>query len=201
MRKILVCDHNFNIESISSCSQINTSIKFYSQNKNLSFNDNFDMINPDCIWINKAFKNINYNEIKYVATKVVEYDIPYIIPNVFVTNSTSSEDIISCILFHETPLLLDRVYRFHEMYVRFYTVGDHAISHIQYCGKLNSCKDLTNIIMNSNKILIDSDIAKNMCSFYNKEYALFKPKGTLSWSSNSINTISNMELFLSNENK
>ena len=43
MRKILVCDHKFNVESISSSG---SNIKFYGLNENISFYDNFDLVNP-----------------------------------------------------------------------------------------------------------------------------------------------------------
>lgn len=201
MRKILVYDHDFNIESISSCSKANGAIRFYRSNKNMSFNDNLDIINPDCIWINKSFADINVSDVKNNPIKIIEYELPYIIPNSFADIHENSENIISCVLFNDSQPISDRVYMYNELYVRFYTVGDALISHTQYCGQLNNCKDLTEIIMSSKKIIADSDIIKNMCSFYRKEYALFKPKGTLSWSATSMNTTNNMELFLSNENQ
>ena len=196
MRKILVYDHDFNIESISSCSKANSAIRFYRSNKNMSLNDNVDIINPDCIWINKSFA-----DIKSSTVKTIEYEIPYLIPNALADIHDTSENIIACILFNDSQPILDRVYNYSELYVRFYTVGDIRISHTQYCGQLNSCKDLSEIIMGSQKIITDSDIIKNMCSFYGKEHSLFKPKGTLSWSATSLKTITNMELFLSNENQ
>ena len=195
MRKILVCDHKFNVESISSSG---SNIKFYGLNENISFYDNFDLVNPDCIWMNKAFINL---DIKNISVKIIEYDIPYIIPNSFAKTPSNTEPITSCILFNSIPI--DRIYKYDNSYVRFYCAKD-PVQHIQYCGKVNTCKDITNIICSSNKIIIDSEIIENMCLFYNKQYSMFKPKGTLSWINPSIKNhsiITNIELLSTNEQK
>lgn len=201
MRKILVCDNHFNVESISSCSKIDSSVKFYEKNGSMSFYDNFDRIGPQCVWINKAFETLDNYDIKNIPVPIIEYNIPYIIPNSIAQNNYDVENIISCILFNDTDLMQDRIYEYDDMYVRFYSISDHNFSHSQYCGKINTCKDLTEIILRSKKILIDSYILKNICFYYDKEYAIFNPREKISWISSPINTITNTELFLSNENR
>jgi hypothetical protein len=199
MRKILVCDHKFNVESIASSG---SNVKFYGLNENISFYDNFDIVNPDCVWINNAFVNLDNYDIKNIPVQIIEYNIPYIIPNSFAKIPNNRESIISCILFDSVPL--DRIYKYDNLYIKFYCVKEYPIQHIQYCGKINTCKDITDIICSSDKVIIDSDIIENMCLFYNKQYSVFKPKGTLSWINPSLkshNIITNIELLSTNEQK
>lgn len=197
MRKILVCDHQFNVESISCCSQQYTDTIFYTLNSQLSFYDNFDIINPDIVWVNDNFFDLSNYKIQDI--KIINYNIPYIIPNKFADLNQKNDEIISCILFDSNNLIIDKIYEYENSYVRFYSIATNDLYHIQNCGKIETCKDLTNIIVSSNRVLFDNPIIKNMCSFYNKLYGTFKPKGTISWTNSVLPTISNLELFNQNE--
>ena len=201
MRKILVYDHKFNIESLSSCSQIDPSTKFYSANPKLSFYDNYDSINPDSIWINKAFESLDKYDLQSISAKIIEYNIPFIIPNSMAKKDHSVENIISCIFFNAPDVVNNKIYKYDDTYVRFYNASSETFNHIQYCGQIKTCRDLTDIIVKSSRVLIDSNIGKGVCGFYNKSYGMFKPRGAISWNENSENIINNMELFFSNASK
>jgi hypothetical protein len=201
MRKILVYDHKFNIESLSSCSQIDNSTKFYSSNPKLSFYDNYDSINPDTIWINKAFESLDNYDLKSISSKIIEYNIPFIIPNSMAKKDHEVENIISCIFFNSPDVVNNKIYKYDDTYVRFYNASSENFNHVQYCGQIQTCRDLTDIIVGSSKILIDNNIGKSLCGFYNKTYGIFKPRGAISWNENSDAIINNMELFFSNASK
>lgn len=199
MHKILVCDHKFNVESISSCSQQEELTKFYGLNPKMSFYDNFDTVNPDTVWINNSFFSIENYDLKNIPTRVVQYSIPYIIPNIFAQIPSKSEAIISCILFNNHKILPNKIYQYDNYYIRFYTIASDTLDTIQHCGRILTCKDLTDIICSSEKILIDDNIISGLCSFYNKPYGLFKPKGTISWITSSKEIITNSQLFSYNK--
>lgn len=203
MRKILIYDHRFNVESISSCSKIDNSIVFYDRLPTLSFYDNFDKVKPDELWINTFFcpQDFLSNVKQNVKIKIIDYRLEYIIPNAFADVSGVTENnTISCILQHDEPNS-NKIYRYENQYVKFYTLNQHNINHIQYSGSLQSCKDLTDIVVSSNKVIFDDDVCRNLCSFYNKPYAQFKQGGTLSWEFNTVNTLTNRDVFFENISK
>lgn len=196
MRKILIYDHKFNVESISACSQIDKSIIFFDRVKTLSFYDNFDKIKPDELWINSFVcpKDFLHNVKQNVKIKVVDYNISHILPNIFATadNNTTNSN-ISCILQNESPTI-GKIYKY-EQYIKFYTINNHQINHAQYCGTIDSCKDLTNVICSSDKILFDDDMFKSIALFYNKPNSRFKQGGTISWSLEPFELLTNRDLF------
>jgi len=201
MSKILVIDHKFNVESIASCSKIDPSITFYGLNNKFSFYDNLDIINPDAIWINNFFanKNIENLVLKDKNLKIKQYMVEYILPNVFAQDLINNEKIISALIYKNIFLDISKVYQYDNMYVRFYSLSDFKINHTQYCGKVECCRDLTTIISSSSRILTDSDLPKFMCGFYNKEYGVFKNRGTISWQIPK-SELTNKDIFFQNVN-
>lgn len=202
MQKILVLDHKFNTESISSCSQIDPSITFYGLDSKASFYDNLDYINPDIIWINKYFTNKQLLDsiLSDKTLKTTIYDINYLLPNVFATKNVEEQNIISYLSYYNilSPDT-NKLYKYDNTYVRFYSLDNNYISHPQYCGNIQSCKDLTSIILHSKRILLDNDLIQNFCAFYNKEYGTFKPSGTISWQKCDLK-LTNKDLFFKNVN-
>lgn len=203
MRKILIYDHRFNVESLSSCKQIDNSIVFYDRITTLSFYDNYDRIKPDELWINDFFcpKDFSQTVQQKIPIKVINYNIDYILPNIFANNTSSSYNIISCILEYDSPTA-NKIYMYNNNYVRFFTLNNHQIYHTQYCGRINSCKELSNVIKESSKIILQDSTCVGLCEFYDKEYASFKPSGTLSWNSaQKDQLLTNRDLFFNNVSK
>lgn len=200
MRKILVYDHRFNVESLSSCQKIDNSVMFYDRITTLSFYDNYDRIKPDELWINEFFcpKDFVENVKKNITIKIITYSVDYILPNIFASITTQYDNIISCILEHGEPEI-NKIYMYDNTYVRFFTLNNHEINHIQYCGRINSCKELSNIINESSKIILQDSTCVGLCEFYAKHYAYFKPSGTLSWITTQNNQLlTNKDLFFNN---
>jgi hypothetical protein len=202
MRKILVRDWKFNVESLASCSQIDNTVVFYDRNYALSFYDNFDRINPDELWINSSTidKNSLDNIKQNLKIKIIEYNLNYILPNALAKISGDISDTISVIITKDHNIPQDKIFQYDNMYMKFYTIG-FDIYHVQNCGRLENCRDITQVIYASQKVLIDDNVYSSLCNYYDKTYGLFKNKGTIGWNSPSKNIKTNMDLFFENASK
>lgn len=172
MRKILILDHIFNIQSMSGYSSKHPELTFHHLNSNLSINDNLDTINPDYILINKFFvDNFMIEDIKKLKNNLSIIDIPYIIPNEFGQIELSETDnCIACIVSDNTFIKKEKVYKKNDIYHRIFNVFN-PIKHIQHYGSIMSCKDLSIVISSHVEIVIDQPIFASLCSFYGKHYS------------------------------
>jgi hypothetical protein len=171
MSRILVFDHQFNVEAISSAYAYNSSVKIYQSNSDYSFYDNYDLVKPDIVLINKNYKEkIPLEYIEDINHKI--YDLPY-----FLFNSNikiNLEKIYDCILIiknFDKKYLHNKTIKFGDSSVKIFSLSpiSHEF-HYQYCGHITSSKDLHNLINSSNNIVSDTEETSGICNFLNVNF-------------------------------
>lgn len=186
MLKILLFDHKFNCESISSLSLIDKSLEFYRYNSEYSIYDNYDLVKPDIILYNSyIYENIGRINCQ---CKIKQYNTEYLVPN----NTTSHTSLLTsrkAVLITKNNELKSKQYKeikYKNNYLPILSLEPvETLYHHQYIGYINSCKDLYNLIMSSELVLSTTNIIYSICESLNINYRHFKEDGA----TNKINGI------------
>lgn len=178
MLNILVYDTYFNIESISSISSIDRSLRVYSYNNNYSFYDNYDILKPDIVLVNRY---IFPDFISDSSINIQYYDIDYIIPNINACKSSNNSIDNTILLIDRDYVLPNKELKYKDKFIKIYSI-DKIIekTHFQYCGHTDTCEQLHRLINSSSLILTTTNAILPICHTSNIPYGIYKTKGTIS---------------------
>lgn len=183
MQKILVVDHTLNAESMASCSLDYPDAHFFGLNTTISIDENLDACKPDKILVNKHFVTTTLlNQIHNRMDRNIHiYEIDYLIPNIYVRSTPKLYDIPCIISLHENHLINhEKLIAINKKYPPIYSYRTN-IYHMQMAGLFEHTKDLFNLC-NKYGTVIDASggYMTAFCKFYEWNYGVFKPSGTIS---------------------
>jgi hypothetical protein len=192
MVKILILDHQYNVECLSALSSRYKELVFYQQDKNISVYDNYDLINPDIIILNEHF--YKSEALRGISCSIIRYDI-----GDFIANSFVSAKIIKnpnpILIVQEKDCIDQKNIIYKNNYVKVLGISKFSEPiHHQYVGHIDSCKSLHSLINDYETILYTNKNICGICSHLKSYFGKFKSKGTISLQ-NHYNIITNIDVY------